>query len=251
MNRINKDWEYNILGIDNYTKPDKLKIYYDFIIKNHNKLEGDILEIGVFNGKTLLSTALLLKEIGSKKIVYGFDSFSGFPPVYHENDSFDKFFELFEKGEISKSHLDDHKKLLYYKNLFQKNKKITPKNISTSNDFSGVNYDILKEKINHFQLDNIKLVEGDFKDTMINSTLKENKFMSVFLDCDLYESYKISFNFFWEKLEKGAMVYLDEYYSLKFPGARIATNEFLKDKKIKLNFHIENDKDFERWYLIK
>ena len=53
MNRINKDWEYNILGIDNYNKPDKLKIYYDFIIKNHNKLEGDILEIGVFNGKTL------------------------------------------------------------------------------------------------------------------------------------------------------------------------------------------------------
>lgn len=251
MKDIKKDWEYNVLGIDNYNKPDKLKIYYNFIKKNHNKMNGDLLEIGVFNGKTLLSTALLLKELGSDKTIYGFDSFSGFPPIYHENDSFEKFDQLFRKGEISSDHLNDHKKLIFYKDIFESKKEITPKNISTSNDFSEVNYKLLKEKIKFFQLDNIKLVKGDFKETMTNSTYKEKKFMSVFLDCDLYESYKVSFNFFWEKLEKNGILYLDEYYSLKFPGARIATNEFLGDQINKLKLFKEDDKDFERWYLIK
>jgi hypothetical protein len=37
--------------------------------------------------------ALMLKEIGSSKKVYGFDSFEGFPPVYHPNDDLRMFQE--------------------------------------------------------------------------------------------------------------------------------------------------------------
>lgn len=42
-------------------------------------MPGDIVEAGVFQGHTLLATALLLRELGSDKKVVGFDSFTGFP----------------------------------------------------------------------------------------------------------------------------------------------------------------------------
>ena len=84
--------------------------------------------------------------------------------------------------------------------------------------------------------------------------LKKNlpKRISVgLIDCDLYESYKISLESFWPNLVKGGKLFLDEYYSLKFPSARIFVNEFIKsnhDCKIKLEGHTDN---FERWSLEK
>ena len=61
----------------------------------------------------------------------------------------------------------------------------------------------------------------DFKDLIFSAAL---------IDCDLYCSYKQSLPFVWDKLSKGSYMFLDEYYSLKFPGARIATNEYFQDK---------------------
>jgi hypothetical protein len=75
--------------------------------------------------------------------------------------------------------------------------------------------------------------------------------MAALLDCDLYSSYKIALPFIWERLSRGGYVYLDEYYSLKFPGARIACDEFfslLFEKPLKA---AQIQRDFERWYAIK
>ena len=47
------------------------------------------------------------------------------------------------------------------------------------------------------------------------------------------------------------MIYLDEYYSLKFPGARIATDEFLNGKSAQLNMAHQTKGEFERWHVIK
>ena len=66
-NFLKNDWEFNILNIYNYNKPGSFSSYFDFIKKNHKKLPGDLLEAGVHKGKSLLSVALFLKEIGSKK----------------------------------------------------------------------------------------------------------------------------------------------------------------------------------------
>jgi len=75
--------------------------------------------------------------------------------------------------------------------------------------------------------------------------------MAAFIDCDLYDSYLQSLNFIWPKLILGGIIQVDEYYSLKFPGARIACNEFLRDKKFsKIKYKNKND-NFERWILKK
>ncbi len=244
------DWEFNVLGIYNYRKPGKLEAYYSFIKENHDALDGDIVEAGVFNGKSLLSTALLLKRLGSKKKVYGFDSFSGFPPVYHEKDSLVRFRDLVENEVISEAHYTAHKKLKNHRK-FLKKEKITVKNISSSDNFSKANLSLLKEKIEHLQLNNIVLVQGSFEKTMTDAQIQPQKIMAALLDCDLYNSYWQSLPFIWERLNKGGFVYLDEYYSLKFPGARIACNEYFEDKKDKPQLFSNKSGDFERWYVQK
>ena len=251
MKLLQKNWEFGVLGLDNYKSDSKFKSYYDYIKNNHSSLDGDIIEIGVYKGYSLLATALLLKELGSNKRVYGFDSFTGFPPILNENDSFEKFDKLFNEAKISKSHLDDHKKLLEYANFNSKFNKVSPLNISTSVDFSNTSKALLEKKIEFLELDNIILVEGDFSKTMISDNFKENKFFACLFDCDLYESYKTGLNFVWKKLVTNSFVFFDEYYSLKFPGARIAVDEFLLNKNQRLLMNKSNSADFERWTLIK
>ena len=90
---------WNILEISN-VNTSQLNIYYDFIRDFCELVDGDIVEYGVYRGASLISTALLLKSLGSKKKVYGFDSFAGFPPQ-HFNDDKARFKDLLDKGEIT------------------------------------------------------------------------------------------------------------------------------------------------------
>ena len=78
-------------------------------------------------------------------------------------------------------------------------------------------------------------------------------FSVIFLDCDLYDGYMETLQYGWDKLIPGGIVFLDEYYSLKFPGARIAVNEFFADKKDFELIEISDTSydDFERWVVRK
>lgn len=250
MIKLINNWEYEVLGIDNYKKTSKLSYYYDFIKKKINEIDGDILEVGVYKGKSLLATALLLKELNSNKKVYGFDSFSGFPPVIHKKDDFENFRELLEQNKITLSHFNEHKKLLGYKNFLKKN-NYTPNNISTSESFEDTSYENVMKKAKFLGLDNIILIKGDFSETMNIEKFADNKFMSVLIDCDIYLSYKISLPFAWRRMSNGAFMYIDEYFSLKFPGARIACDEFFNNSDKKPFLISDKNNEFERWGVIK
>lgn len=244
------DWEFNVLGIYNFNKEGKLKVYYDWIVSNHDKVDGDILEAGVFQGKSLLATALLLKKLGSSKVVYGFDSFSGFPPIYDDNDDLGMFAELAKEGRISEEHLLAHDKLKKLRS-FLKSEPVSVKTISSSSDFSNSNLSMLKKKADYLELDNIVLMDGDFNSTMLRDSLSGVRLMAGLLDCDLYKSYQVALPFVWNRLERKGMVYLDEYYSLKFAGARIACDEFFESKSEKPILATHEHNDFERWVAIK
>jgi hypothetical protein len=250
MKLLKNNWEFDVLGIYNYNNGGKLAPYYAWIKKNHDNVEGDILEAGVFNGKSLLATAMLLKELESDKKVYGFDSFSGFPPIYHDNDNLSMFDVLYEKGLISKDHHEAHNKLKYYRSML-KNENVTVKSISSSNDFSGASLEGIKKKIDFLGLDNVILVKGDFSETMVPVAYPELKLMAGLLDCDLYLSYQIALPFIWQRLTSGGYVWLDEYYSLKFPGARIACDAFFSNLAEKPQKYPQQEREFERWFAIK
>ncbi len=249
---LNQNWQFDVLNIYNYNQFGNLEHYFNFIKKNHKKIDGDLLEAGVFNGRSLLGTALLLKELGSKKKVYGYDSWEGFPKnSYSVYDDFNNWKRLLKKKSITKKHYNYVMQNLKFRSLIlnKKIKKLNPQNISSSLNFSGANYQALKKKIKLLKLDNIVLIKGNFDNTM--KRIFSKKIFSVLIDADLYKSYKTVFNFVWKKIEKNGIIYLDEYYSLKFPGAKIATDEICNDHNIKVNKFKQIKGDFERWYLKK
>ncbi len=247
MLNINNDWELNVLGIYNFNKPGKLGEYFKHIEEHHVSMEGDIAEFGVFRGSSILATGLLLKQLGSKKKVYGYDSFSGFPS-YHRFDDLREFEQLFKIGQISLEHIEAVRKNISYRQFIIKS-RIDVKNISSSGDFSDNSLELLQEKIKLLELENIVLVQGDFAQTA--TTKNDRPIMAALVDCDLYDGYKTCLPFIWRNLSRGGYVFLDEYYSLKFPGAKIATDEFFTDKPSKPQMHKLLPGDFERWFFRK
>ena len=247
---LRNDWEFNVLGVYNYKKPGPLSHYFDYIIEHHDHIEGDICEAGVFKGRSLVAAGLLLKELDSPKLVYGFDSFQGFPPIYHENDDMSMFAKLLKEGIIRESHYEMVKKNIDFRSfLIQDN--VSTANISQSGDFSSVTLEDVQRKIEFLGLDNIVLIPGPFAETMTNTQSKPQKIMAALFDCDLYSSYKVSLPYVWKRLSIGGYIFLDEYYSLKFPGARIATDDFFSTKTDKPRKHKYEQGDFERWYVRK
>ena len=246
---LQEDWVFGALGIYNYRRTGNLEEYFKFIEENHLCIEGNICEIGVYKGHSLLSTALFLKELDSDKKVFGFDSFAGFP-AYHENDKLEKFDDLLDSNQISEE---------FYKKtqLNQKHrsvvieKKLDASSISTSGDFSNTSLETVQRKIDYLHLDNIILVKGPFEETLKDDNHKTESFFAALIDCDLYLSYKQSLPFVWKRLSQGGYMFLDEYYSLKFPGAKIATDEFFEDKECEPQMHKVKDRDFQRWYVRK
>jgi hypothetical protein len=253
---INEPWEFNALGVYNYTVPGPLDLFYNFIRSSHNSLPGNVVEVGVFNGRTLLATALLLRQLGSSKIVYAYDSFRGFPDYPTEDNSlFNNKDDLsnFKYPEFSKEVIERVTKLRAIRQLsVGSNTPLSEYNISNSKDFSANNFELLLRKIEFLGLSNIKFIKGFFAETMSEGNQHDGQIMASFFDCDLYESYKIALSFFWENTVKGGMFYLDEYYSLKFPGAKLAVDEFCIDKKGKIiNGSGSPNDDFVRNALIK
>jgi hypothetical protein len=244
------DWEFNTVEIYDYRKQGPFDFYFNYIRLNDKVFDGDIVESGVYRGKTLLGTALFLKEIGSTKKIYGFDSFSGFPPVYHKYDDISAFELLRTSNKISEQHYAAVKRNLQLKQKLS-NVELNASSISKSSDFSNTSRAYIERKIELLGLDNIVLVEGPFSETM-NSDALPNKIFCALFDCDLYKSYIDTFNFVWPRLNIGGLCQLDEYYSLKFPGGRIACDEFLKDKAHQLLSSDQNRFDeFERWAVLK
>lgn len=230
------DFVWNILEIKN-VNDSTIDVYYDFLRDWHAAVEGDIVEYGVYRGASLISTALLLKSFGSSKKVYGFDSFSGFPPP-HPNDDKARFKELFERGEISREHYDWV--------LFKIDcEKLWPR----EHNFDKTSLDFVKRRIEMFRLDNVVIVEGDLSR---NTAKLPPKIAACLYDCDLYEPYALTLPEVWKRLQKDGMMYFDEYYSLKYPGPRIAVNDFAKQVGAKpILSHRDSQGSFERWYMRK
>jgi hypothetical protein len=246
MMHLVEDWEYNVLGVYNYSKPGRFEHYFEFIIENHAFISGDICEAGVYRGRSLLATALLLRELGSSKIVWGFDTFTGFPG-YHPNDDLGKFDQLYEQGVIDHALLA---KVKHNKELraLEMQGPLSAANVSTSRAFERASLEVLQRKIAYLQLNNIRLICGEFDETMQGDF---PPFMAALMDCDLYLSYKTALPFIWKHLSRGGYIFLDEYYSLKFPGARIATDEFYTNKLDKPQMHRQIEGDFQRWFVRK
>ena len=77
-----------MLGVEGVHKQtiSQYRFWNEHIKKNAFKNDGDIFEFGVYSGNSLITAALILKELNSKKKIYGFDTFRGFPSLSKFDD---------------------------------------------------------------------------------------------------------------------------------------------------------------------
>lgn len=201
-------------------------------------LEGIYLECGVYKGSTILTAENFSKLREIKRSFFGVDSFEGFPTgqTTNKNDKPEKFEEMFLKGEISLEHLNSARERL------SKIKDVTHLDAIYFNNPGQIIFEESKKR-------NINLLKGTFSEILPKLNLP----IAVFhIDCDLYEPYLECLQLQFKNIVKGGIIVLDEYYSLKYPGARIAVNEFLNTlEKSEYELEMFKTSNFERWFIVK
>ena len=231
-------WERNVLGIADWTDPKwKLAGLVEYLtpvepawnnLAHHKPPEGDIVELGVYKGRSLLALALAFPD----RMVWGYDSWEGLPAPTAE-DSLSLFSWLEGHGRISREHYVAFVRML----------EIAPER--PEKRFDDASLGDLFRRAEFAGATNINLVE-DWPPCG-----GPDKIAAASLDCDLYESYKSALPWVWERLVPNGYVHLDEYYSLKYPGARIAVDEWCEEVGIEPRMHERIPGEFERWYLVK
>ena len=242
-------WEYGALDIHDPERS-TLRRYFEELRDRMPHLTGDVLEFGVSTGRSLVATCAILRELGLTNKVFGYDSFSGFPEnALHENDSVARFLEMKEDGAISADHLTKVERNMKLVEARLGNKPAEVVSVSNSGNFSSTSLDLVNRKLHVLGLaEKVQLIDGDFT-VSTKDKVPNEKIAAVLLDSDLYQTYRCVLPCVWSRLESGGFIYLDEYYSLKFPGPRIAVNEFVSaqdDARLK---KLEDWLGFERWIL--
>lgn len=198
-----------------YTRRTFLKrfIAHYEMFKKTIELPGDIVELGVYRGASLMSWAnfLELRNMGDRhKRVIGFDGFSGFE-------------------------------------LKTKDGAPDPNAGKTEGGFDSSEFEeILRDAIRIFDADRfiphkprVVLVKGDIK-TTVPKFVEENPGLRISLlhfDADLYEPTMTGLEHLWPLVVSGGIVLFDEYGIPPWEGESSAVDEFFKrdeEKKIEL-----------------
>ena len=167
------------------------------IYKKIVNIPGDIVELGVFKGTSLIRLATfreILESQNSRKIL-GFDVFGEFPKSVISDDD-KEFIENFERQAgygIGKKELE----------TFLKNKGFT----------------------------NIELIKGDILETLPKFAKNDAlKISLLHIDVDVYEPTKFALETLWDKVVRGGVVMLDDYATVA--GATLAIDEFVAERNL-------------------
>ena len=156
-------------------------LYIAFRYLEHNKIEGDYLEFGVFRGHIFTHAFHLAQKYFPDMQLHAFDSFQGLPEISGRDD--DELCEFQEK-EYACS-LEEFKMILN------------------------------KHEVNQ---DKVTLVPGWY-DKVLNDELKNklplNSASFAWIDCDLYESTVPVLDFITDYLVDGAIVVFDDWFSYR------------------------------------
>jgi Macrocin-O-methyltransferase (TylF) len=207
---------FDDLGIKNPNEPSNLSIVMEAIAVTR-AVPGEVVECGVYRGSSLGTLGLFLQELRSPKRVWGLDSFQGFPSAT-AHDLIDGV--LPEKSQPPY--------------------------------FADTSEELVRRLVRRLRLDGlVQIVAGYFEETC--ASLPVPAISVLWLDCDLYSSYKTCLEHLYRRVSPGGRIVFDEYYSKKYPGARVAVDEFFADKfeKPLLDRKYLQYSEYERWYVVK
>lgn len=175
-------------------------LYFKRMFELIADVPGDVVECGVYRGTTLLMLCYHAREEGSKRQIWGFDSFEGFAQPSAEDQS------------------------------------ILPKRAGDLN--AGVEPGWVFELLLRSGLDrewvlsNVTLVKGFFDETL--DKYRGDGIALLHLDVDLYAAHKSVLTQLYDRVVPGGVILFDEYLSgleqVNWPGAQIAIDEFLGDR---------------------
>ena len=159
----------------------------------NNKIEGDLVECGVWKGGNVLGMMNYLEHYNDfERKIWAYDTFTGMTAPEENDKDFlnNKASEIFDQV-MCYSSLDEVKQVLSLSN-FPKNK--------------------------------VNLIIGDVCQTLLNEEWLPKKIALLRLDTDWYASTKIELEVLWNRLEIGAPCIIDDYGH--WLGCREAVDEF-------------------------
>ncbi|WP_417668096.1 TylF/MycF/NovP-related O-methyltransferase [Roseibium sp.] len=190
------DFENGYYWFSDPTRMGKLLAHYELYCKIAD-LPGDIFELGVFKGASLIRLAQFrsfLETPTSRKIV-GFDAFGKFPTEGLSNPNDHAFIGRFETGAGDGLARDQLAEILKFKGLDQ----------------------------------NVELVEGDVLATLPAYLEKrpQTRLALLHLDMDVKEPTEFALERLWERVVPGGLVVFDDYNAVE--GATQAVDSFVEE----------------------
>jgi len=179
----------------------------DYIISN--KVEGDIVECGVWRGGSMMLVAKkLIKANDLNRSLYLFDTFEG----------------MSEPDDKDVSAIDSVKA----EALLDKADKFAGNNV-----WCYSSLDEVKANLKKTQYDNSKtfFVKGKVEDTLPHAAL--DKIALLRLDTDWYESTRHELETLYDKLVFGGVLIIDDYGH--WEGCRKAVDEFIKERNLSIH----------------
>lgn len=179
-----------------------LRRFADLLLNGHSHIAA---ECGVYRGSSVVACAEIIRQYGLDAHIYGLDSFQGLPDFSEidEEMAADLVMDIVkEKGTV----FDD----------------TSQRQVQAALD---------ERDLTHY----VTLVPGFFSETL--PTLPKGPYFFVNIDCDLYDGHLECLEFFYSKMEKGGIVFFDDYYSVHYPMAKEAIDTFMKGRSEDL-FHI-------------
>jgi hypothetical protein len=180
---------------------------------NNNKIEGNLVECGVFRGGNLILMNHICNKLNLKKDIYAYDTFSGMTTPTDEDVEIET--------NISANKI---------MNKTQKN-KYKGNNIWCFATIEQVKSNLSKE---FKTFENIKFVKGPVEETLLNVNNLPDKISLLRLDTDFYSSTKIELEILYPRLVKGGILIIDDYGS--WEGSRKAVDEYFKNENIWLHY---------------
>lgn len=135
--------------------------------------------------------------------------------------------------------LADPSKTVYAFDTFSGMPQVSASDQHKLGDFGDVDFNEIATAAHPFG--NLSLVKGEFKDTLpqfLSSRPNPYTISALFLDCDLYESYKLALQLLWHRVAPGGICILEDYGVTDCQGATKACEEFFAPEQIQLREHL-------------
>jgi hypothetical protein len=174
----------------------------------HKKVDGDIVECGVWQGGNLVLCGLLAKQQGAARRIWGYDTFAG----------------MSEPTEADVAIRNPEPIMARWRSL--------QKQTHNDWDFAPIE-DVERNFRNEVGTDNLTLIKGKVEDTLSRPETLPDKIAILRLDTDWYESTKKELDVLYPRLQKGGVLIIDDYGH--WAGAKKAVDEYFAGQPVWLH----------------